>query len=380
MIKLTNIISGLNPGGAEILLYNILSRIDRKLFQPEVISLTDIGPIGEKLRAINVPVWALGMARSSPNPVYLLRLASFFQKQQPNLIHTWMCHADLIGGLAAKLAGSIPVVWSIHHSNIDPQGTKLTTRLTTKTCSLLSSWLANQIVCTSQVSQQTHTEIGYAAEKMRIIRNGFDIDRFFPDATARLTIRKELGLAENTPIVGIVARFHPQKDHQNFVRAAGQLHGIMPDVHFLLCGDDVTWENSQLVEWIDTAGIRSCCHLLGRKDNLQEIQASLDVATLASGWGETFPLAIGEAMACGVPCVVTDVGDLGLLIGDTGCIVKPRDAKALAEGWQYLLQMDAQKRQELGLLARQRVQQNFSIDAVVAQYQNLYCNIVGERN
>jgi glycosyltransferase involved in cell wall biosynthesis len=376
MIKLTNIISGLNPGGAEILLYNILSRTDRQLFQPEVISLTDIGAVGEKLRAIDVPVWALGMSRSSPNPIYLMKLASFFQKHQPDLIHTWMYHADLIGGLAAKLAGSIPVVWSIHYSNIDPQGTKLTTRLTTKTCSLLSSWLANQIICTSQVSQQTHTEIGYAAQKMKVIRNGFDLDRFYPDITARLTIRQEFGLAENTPIIGMIARFHPQKDHHNFVRAAGQLHAIMPDVHFLLCGENVTWENSQLVEWIDTARIRSCCHLLGRKDNLQAIQASLDIATLSSAWGETFPLAIGEAMASGVPCVVTDVGDLSLLVGNTGCTVNPRDSKALADAWRYLLKMDSQQRRELGLLARQRVQQNFSIDAVVAQYQNLYRDIV----
>jgi glycosyltransferase involved in cell wall biosynthesis len=172
-------------------------------------------------------------------------------------------------------------------------------------------------------------------------------------------------------LIGLVARFDPLKDHSTFAQAAGLLHTHLPDVQFLLCGLGMTWDNHQLVNWIDTANIRTCCHLSGHREDISRILASLDIATLSS-YRESFPMVVGEAMACGVPCAVTDVGDAALIVGDTGRVVPPRDPQALAAAWQELIEMGAEKRAELGTRARQRVEERFSFPAIASRYEALY--------
>lgn len=371
-MKVAHVISGLDTGGAETMLYRLLLHADRMAFEPRVISMTSIGAVGEKIRELGIPVRALGMRRGVPNPLGMLRLARWFEQDPPQVVQTWMYQADLVGGLAAKLAGGMPVAWGIHSTRLDPLSITRLKMWTVRSCALSSRWLPTRVVCCSEVSREVHAELGYATEKMLVIPNGADPTAFRPDPEARSSVREELDLPEGAPLVGLVARFDRPKDHRTFVRAAALLLARMPEVNFVLYGDDITWENPQLAEWIDAAGIRSRIHLLGRRRDVPRLTAALDLASSSSFYGEAWPLAIGEAMACGVPCVVTDVGDSALIVGRTGRVVPPKKPEALVEAWHELLVMSREERIRLGLAARQRIKERFSLSEAVAKYEGLY--------
>jgi glycosyltransferase involved in cell wall biosynthesis len=371
-MKIAHVIAGLSMGGAQMMLYKLLSRLDRTIYDSEVISLADVGPLDKKIRALGVPVKVLGMRPGVPNPVGLSRLAGWWRRDPPNVIQTWMYHADLIGCLAAKLAGGIPVAWNIRHSNQNVKNDKRATLWTIKTCAWLSGWLPDRIVCCSEASLRVHAELGYASRGMVVIPNGFDLAAFKPDPVARITVRRELKIAEAALLIGLVGRFNPQKDHHTFIQAAARLSANLPEVHFLLCGDDITPANAQLVEWITASGLRERCHLLGRREDVSRLTAALDIATMTSAYGEGFPNVVGEAMACAVPCAVTDVGDSGLIVHDTGRVVPPGDPIALAAAWRALIGLGPEGRETLGAAARRRIEKHFSLSVVVARYQSLY--------
>ena len=374
MIKVTHIISGLQADGAETVLHSITSRMDANRFENEVISLTDLGPMAERLAASGTPVRALGMRRGTANPLKILQLAEWLKKSKPQVIQTWMYHADLIGGSAAYLAEKLPVVWGIHHTNLDPDQNKRTTIWTARACARLSRLLPERIVCCSEASRRAHARFGYAEEKMEVIPNGFDVRRFYPDVEAQRGLRQELGIAADVPLIGMAARFHIQKGHKNFIEAAASLHSRVPDVHYVLCGKNVDQNNTELSTWIEEAGLRNVCHLLGAREDMPRFFGALDIAT-SSSLSEAFPMAVGEAMACGTPCVVTDVGDSALIVGDTGKVVPADDPRSLAAAWEELLGTGPVVRQQMGRAARNRVEQRFNIGAIVERYQELYRQI-----
>jgi glycosyltransferase involved in cell wall biosynthesis len=378
MIRVMHIINGLSVGGAETMLYRLLCGMDTAHFENEVISLTDLGVLTEKIRMARVPVRALGMKRSIPNPFPMVRLLRWIRKSKPQIVQTWMYHANLIGGLAARLAGDIPVVWGIHQADLNPKLNKLLTIWTARGCAGMSRWLPRCVVFVSQAGSLFHTKLGYAAEKMEVIPNGFDLHEFTPDPAARFSLRRELEIAEDALVIGMAARFHPQKDHHNFIRAAARLHALIPEVHFLLCGDAINWQNSRLAGWIETAGIHDFCHLLGPRQDMSRLFAGMDIATTSFAGNEAFPLVIGEAMACGTPCVVTNVGDSALIVGETGRVVPPKNSDALAEAWRELIEAGPGIRRHLGMTAKCRVREHFSLPAVVERYQTIYAQLAGE--
>jgi glycosyltransferase involved in cell wall biosynthesis len=141
---------------------------------------------------------------------------------------------------------------------------------------------------------------------------------------------------------------------------------------------DVSWQNSQLAGWIESAGIREHCHLLGQREDVSRLFAAMDIATSASR-SEAFPVVVGEAMACGTPCVVTDVGDSAMIVDQTGIVVAPRNPDALAGAWRKLINAGPEVRRRLGLAARQRVEQNFALPAIVDRYQAIYARLAAKR-
>lgn len=374
MIKVMHVITTLGPAGAETMLCRVAAGMDGTRFENEVVSLTGVLDLAERMQAIGVRVRTLGMKKSVPNPLLVMRLAQWIRESKPDVIQTWMYHANLVGALAARLAGDVPVVWGIHHSALDPRVDKRRTMLVNRACAFLSGKLPARIVCCSEASLRIHKKLSYAAEKLEVIPNGFDLERVKPDPTARVSVREELGIPIDALAIGIAARFHPHKDHRNFVRAAARLHKQIPEIHFLLCGIGITWQNSQLVGWIEAAGVRDCCHLLGLRRDMPRLFAGMDIATTASR-SEAFPIAIGEAMACGTPCVVTNVGDSALIVGETGSVVAPDDPDALADAWRKLIEAGPEVRRRLGMAARRRVQQHFALPAIVERYQAIYAKL-----
>jgi glycosyltransferase involved in cell wall biosynthesis len=376
MIKVMHIITDLSPGGAETMLYRVLSRMDTARFENEVISLTDLGSLAGKIQAASVPVRALGMRRGIPNPFPVMRLRQWIRESKPQIVQTWMYHANLIGGVAARLAGDIPVVWGIHHANLDPQENKLRTIWTAKSCARMSRWLPRRIVSCSQAGLLSHTELGYAANNMEVIPNGFNLEEFRPDPGARLSLRRELGITEDALVIGMAAHFRPAKDHHNLIQAAARLHAMIPEVHFMLCGLGVTYDNTDLTKWIAEAGIQAHCHLLGDRRDMPRLLSAIDIATSPS-LSEAFPQAVGEAMACGTPCVVTNVGDSALIVGDTGRVVPPRNPDKLAAAWRALIEAGPGVRRQMGMAAKCRIQQHFALPVVVERYQAMYARLVG---
>ncbi|HLV78790.1 MAG TPA: glycosyltransferase [Chthonomonadaceae bacterium] len=375
-ITLWHIITGLDTGGAERMLAKLLSGLDRQRFALEVLSLTDIGPVGKGIQEQGIPVRALGMRRGVPDPAGLLRLAGWLRRGRPRIVQTWMYHADLIGGLAGMLAGQKRIAWNIRHSDL-AANSKRSTIWTARACARLSRLVPARIVCCSHASQRVHAALGYAAEKMVVIPNGFDLSAYHPDPAARRAVRQELGLPEDAPLIGLIARFDPQKDHETFAQAAGLLRQRRPKAHFLLCGDGIEESNARLAGWIEAAGAGDRCLLLGRRADIPRLAAALDILTSSSAYGEGFPNVVGEAMACGVPCVVTDVGDSAQIVGETGMVVPIRAPERLAAAWEEWIAAGTEERARRGQAARCRVEAHFSLPAIVGRYTQFYEELAG---
>lgn len=352
------------------MLRNLLSKLDRSRFAPHVVSLTGSGEIGRRIAAMGVPVLDLDL-RHRPARDFI-QLVRHVRRLQPDVVQTWMYHADLLGGLAARCAGVRAIAWGIRNSTLDRDQTKLSTRLVTRLNALLSRWLPTGILSCAEAGRNVHVALGYAAEKMAVIPNGFDLSRFRPDAAARSSVRNELRLLSETTLVGIVGRFDPQKNHAGFVQAAGLLRRSRPDVHYVLVGNGLDALNDELAAAARRAEVFDAIHWLGRRDDMPRLMASLDVLASSSSFGEAFPNVLGEAMACGVPCAVTDVGDSAAIVADTGRVVPSGDMPALAAAIDDLLSMEATQRASLGLRARMRVEEHFEIGHVVRCYEDYY--------
>lgn len=214
--------------------------------------------------------------------------------------------------------------------------------------------------------------LGYKPTSYRIIPNGFDLERFRPDPIARQMVRNELHIPHHAPVVGLIARFDPQKNHLGFLQAARYVAEQMPEVHFILAGRNVDPQNPQLSLAVSSLNLANRVHLLGQRHDVPRLMAALDVLALSSSYGEAFPSVLGEAMACGAPCVVTDVGDSALIVGDTGRVTPPGDMRALAQALVEVLTMPEEERSALGMRARERIAQRFEISKVVAEYERLY--------
>ncbi len=353
------------------MLLKLLQQLDSSRFAPTVVSLMSLGEIGPRIQALGIPVHVLGMSRGLHNPLILLRLARLLRQLNPDVVHTWMYHADLLGGLAARLAGRKRVVWCIRQSNLSKTLNKRSTLWVVQICSLLSSWVPAQIISCSTRAKDIHAEFGYAEKKLHVIPNGFDLRHYMPDAEARNSVRAELGLAVDTPLVGLIARFDSQKNHLGFIDAAAHIHAQLPDVHFVLAGTEVDSGNVALNAAIASKGLQAKMHLLGRRNDVPRLMAALDVLA-SSSHGEAFPNVLGEAMACGVPCVVTDVGDSSEIVGNTGRVVAAGDMAGLAHGLVEMLRLPPEIKNELGIQARARIAANYEIVHVTRLYEEFY--------
>lgn len=368
-----HIITSLGTGGAQMMLYQLLKTWGRDDNQHMVISLQENGPFAREIRALGFEVQELGMRPGWPNVSAVVKLIRVMRAYRPDLIQTWLYHADLIGGILTRLLSNrAPVIWGIHHTLSENHGLKPATLIVVRINALLSWFIPARIICCSVTALETHARIGYRKDRMLMIPNGIDAVHFQPDASARIDLRRELHLPDKARIIGMYARFHPQKDHRNLILAAGILHREIPSAHFVLAGEGLDSANSQINQWIAAEDMRGHIHLLGPRRDMPHLHAALDIFTLSSSGGEAFPLVLGEAMACGVPCVATDVGDAAEIIGDTGYHVPARDPRALAQAWQSILELPATEYIRLSRMAREKVNNKYNLLDVSKTYRDLY--------
>jgi len=375
MIRILHVITDLGVGGAEAMLLKLAMHHDRSQFTHAVISLMEMGEIGERLRAEGIDVHALGCRRGLPDWRAIRRLMGLARQLRPDIIQGWMYHGNLAAWLARRFApGKPPLIWGVRQS-LDRLGDE---KWLTRCVILANAFFSKRvesIVYNAQRSKVQHEAIGFNRQNGRVIANGFDTDLFSPSATDRMAIHKELQLAGDTLLVGLIGRFHPMKDHHGFLQAASEVVRQHGKVHFLLAGEGIDWENPVLSGWISQYGLTNHVHLLGRRQDVPRLMAALDIAVSSSARNEGFANVIGEAMSCGVPCVVTDVGDSAWIVGDTGKVVLPGNPQMLAEALATLVAMDPEKRQRLGMLSRERAVSAFSIQKVTAQFETLYATL-----
>ncbi|TGO02909.1 hypothetical protein PN36_16425 [Candidatus Thiomargarita nelsonii] len=368
-MRVLHIITNLTMGGAEMMLYKLLQTTNRDRFEFVVISLSGEGTFGELFKKAGVSLHSLGMKAGKPSVKAVWRLRHLIRSIKPDLIQGWLPHGNIAASLSRVFLGKqVPILWNIRHALYNVQHYKKSTVKIIKIGAMPSKRTA-KIIYNSRISAQQHQAIGYAANKTVIIPNGFDTQQFQPSQAAREKLRNTLQIPENTFLIGLIARYHPDKDHANFFKAAARLTKAHENVQFVLAGRDVELSNPVIAELVQQQKLAGRVHLLGDRRDISDLTAALDIAT-SSSYTESFPNTVGEAMACGVPCVVTDVGDSAWLVSETGKVVPPRDSEALAQAWMTL--MGTEQRKHLGEAARQRVMDNFSLTTITRQYEQLY--------
>jgi glycosyltransferase involved in cell wall biosynthesis len=366
--KVMHVITGLQSGGAEGMLTRIVLAQGKGSYQI-VVSLTNDGIHGAQLRAAGVEVHSLGMRRSLPSPRGLLALTMLMRRAKPDVVMTWLYHADLAGLVAAILSGlgSRRVVWNLRCSNMDFSHYSRITRWVVALLVLLSR-VAGAVAVNSRAGQMHHASLGYRPCEWMYLPNGFDLNEWRPDDVDRAAMRTELGLDRGELAVGLVARVDPMKDHATFFAAAKKLVNGRNDLRFVLIGQGTV----QLPVAPELTGEVIA---LGERRDVPRLLRALDLAVLSSAFGEGFPNAVAEAMASGLPCVVTDVGDAAEIVGDTGVVVSVRSANALAHAIEEILREPEERRRERRRLARQRITNRFSLDQVAGLYRECWDSV-----
>lgn len=374
-MRVVHLITSLGRGGAEQMLFRILENGGAANQGIAVISMTAGGANGQKISNLGIPVFDLGMRQGTPSVRALWHFRKLINQLEPDIVHCWMYHANILGSVARLLhLIRVPIIWNIRHSVEDIQNEKAMTRFIIR-LGIKLAHIPDRIIYNSSLAAKQHSALGYPSQKTIIIPNGFDCAQLKPNLAARQRLRTELDITSDKIAVIHVARFHPMKDHGNFLQATERLSQDSRYM-FILVGPGVTLENpwfSARVRALDLNRYR----LLGERNDVQDVYSAADISCLSS-YGEGFPNVLGESMACGLPCVATDVGDSSYIIGDTGLIVPSRDPQALAKAIARIGAEAPKDRQARGELARQRIQQNFSLKAIVEQYTKLYDSVINK--
>ena len=367
--KVLHIITGLGDGGAE----GVLTRLclHSKQIQHVVISLMDAGKYGPILTGADITVHCLEMNPGKPSLFKFFKLIRLIKIEQPDVVQTWMYHSDLMGGIAARLAGVKRVFWGIRHSTLEKGKSTPLTLWIARLCAVLSKWVPEKIICCANKALTVHEEMGYDATKLLMIPNGYDLLRFKQDSVGGLRLRSELGFSAEEFAIGMVGRFDPQKDHFNLLQALA-LVAQKVDIKCLLVGKGLSPDNDALMCQISALGLQNNVVLAGQRTDIPSVMNALDLHVLSSAFGEGFPNVLAEAMACGTPCVSTNVGDAVEILGDASlcCPVQNPGALAdliieMAEEWQQ----NPTAWQARKMASVQRIAARFSIEGMVDAYE-----------
>ncbi len=356
------------------MLLRLATHMDPARFPCRVVSLIPPGAVGDRLREAGIAVDTLNMRRGIPSPLALWRLMRILRSFRPDLVQTWLYHADLLGLAAVRTAFPFhprpALVWNLRCSFMDLKQYPLTTTLTLKACAALSRW-PDAVLTNSSEARCFHEGLGYRPKQFKIIPNGFDTGLYRPDEAARRDVRNEFGIPQDAPVIGHVARFDPMKGHDTFIEAAALAESRLDNPHFLMIGRNVDADNVRLTRWLSQSGLRAeNVHLLGERADIPRLMAAMDVH-VSSSRGESFPNTVGEAMACGVPNVVTDVGDSAILVGDSGRVVPPESPAALADTIAALFSHDCPIK-NIGQSARKVIEKNYSLAAIAEDFSLFY--------
>lgn len=371
-MRIVHIITCLDVGGAEMMLKRLLLAGTKAAQDERVISLTTLGPIGLELQQAGIQVDCLELDKSVVGAVRkFFRLVALLRRLKPDVVQTWMYHADLFAGLAARLAGCRRIVWGIR-GTFTPIGRPMTHRIM-QLCALLSAIIPKKIVCVAEAARRSHIQYGYSANKMLVVHNGLDFSHF-DKAVDRALIRQQWGILPGQQLIGSVGRFHPDKGQDLLIEAFASVASINPQCRLVLIGRDCSTDNDALMQLIAHQQLTDKVLLLGERSDIVACLQAFDIYCMPSRT-EGFPNGLAEAMSAGLPAVATDVGDATVLAADTVIFARPQSA-SLVQALTQLCQTKKAERDRLGQAAATRVRELFSIQAIRQRYDELYTSIM----
>jgi len=368
-MKVLHVITDLKDGGAEAVLYRLVHATPEDTHH--IVCLGSGGKYAELLSQEGFSIDILDVKSGVFGFFRAFNFKKIVNNFKPDVIQACMYHANFFTGIYGYLFRSVPIFWGIHHTNLDKEADPKVTHLMSNLCSKLSFKVPFSVICCGYKSQSVHLDYGYSERTLTVVPNGYDTSSFKPILEGLDSIRGSIiGGRKHGLILGAVARFAPQKDHNNLLLSLLNLKAKGLDFTCLLVGTGLDKENSELISRIEELGLEGDIILLGQQNNINQIMNVLDVHVTSSAFGEAFPNVICEAMACGTPCITTDVGDAGYIVGDSGWVVPPRDPSALAEAIvkaaNDIENSDWAARKKN---ARNRICDNFSIERMAQGYR-----------
>ncbi len=365
-MKIVHVITCLNDGGAEAVLFRIIQSLPHD--EHFVVSLAGLGKYGDLLKNLGVEVVDLDMTTLGRKLSAIYGLAGLIKSIAPDTIQTWMYHADFVGGIAARMAGFRNIAWGLHNSMVAASDNPLPRFALIRLNALLSHVIPKWVISCSKAALVAHRGIGYHSRKLVFIPNGYPVDAFCPDQKARTQTRADFGVVGDEVLLGMVARLDPQKDHLNLLNALAILRRSNT-FKCLLVGKGLD-EGSQLRPEIESRGLGDHVLLVGQRADIPNIMNAIDIFCLSSAFSEAFPNVLCEAMACGTPCVTTDVGDSAFIVGDTGWVVPPRSPERLAAALVSAIAALPDPGRQAA--ARRRIVENFSVERMAEAYRSVW--------
>lgn len=361
MIKVLHIITGLEGGGAENMLAKILECSNKNKYHHHVISLKDNGIYGSQIQEYGISVTSLNL-RIYNAPFRLIKVRKMIKEF--DVVNTWLYHADFFGYLSSKFLNKKKLIWNIRQANIDQS-------VNTKQLNLII-WLnskisknVDSITFNSLAALESHREYGFDVDRARLLPNGFDLNRFDYSESERIKYRNKLQLNNFTMIT--VGRWDVQKDYETLLKALAKLTEYTDEFTMLMVGENLDSNNNQLLELIKNYNLKPYIKLLGRREDIPSLLSAADLY-ISSSLGESFSNSIGEAMACELACVVTNVGDSKTILGDTGFVVESGDYVEMANRMKDSIVIGEQRNKP----GRRFIEENYSIENVVSLYEEVY--------
>jgi glycosyltransferase involved in cell wall biosynthesis len=379
-VRLLFVIRSLHYGGAERQLITLAKGLDKSRFSVSVVTFYDGGGLRPELEGIeNIELLSLQKRGRWDWARCLRRFDGTIGELKPHIVHGYMDSANELGLLARRRTNA-RIVWGLRQAlgagELQPDSF---CEAWVPHCSYrIGAWLsrfADLIIVNSHAGKAAYIEAGYEGEHMLVIHNGIDTQRFRPDFAARCGLRHEWGIGESEVLIGLVARLDPVKDHQNFLRAAALLSKLRSNVRFVCIGNGPAAYGHELQALAHGLGLRNPLQWIEAHRDMPAVHNALDLASCTST-SEGFCNAIGEAMACGTPCIVTDVGDSALIVGDPNRVVPPGNPQAMAAAWQRVLHLSGAQRAMLSQASRQKIDQEFSLRHLVDKTQSAILGIL----
>jgi len=372
MMKIAHITTSLTNGGAEAAMFRLICANNEH--SHIVISLTGTGVYEDRLKDAGIHVYCIQFKGVGVPLKPIFELRNILKAENPDVIQGWMYHANLIGGLIARSLGIRNIFWNLRTSDPKRGEAGRLTHWINLACAKLSNVIPKKIISCAHKAKIAHVQIGYSADQIQTVCNGYDLNYLRFSEESRSSLRAQWGVGKEVFLIGLVARWHPQKDHRLFFEAVRKVNTLTSRPwKVVLVGSDMDSGNNDLIQHITNTGLSEHVLLVGVQDNIPAVMSALDLHVLTSK-DEGFPNVLAEAMSCHTPCVTTDVGDAAFIVGDTGWVSPIGDVDKLATNLSkaFDLNADIDQWRNLGELARLRIENEFSIESMVEQYNSIW--------